>query len=207
MLKSLKLHGVGPASNLGQLEFAPRLNFLTGDNGLGKSFLLDISWWVLTRTWARNVSASPHSAVPSPSIEYAYTKTTVGDFTDKSVFQRETQTWSVKQGRPSIPGVVIYAGVDGSFSAWDPARNYWNDKTNSQPERPRSFNFSPESVWNGLDGAGGIRHCNGLIQDWVLWQRGRDSAFTDLVKVLEELSPSSHEKLEPGDPVRVGLDV
>jgi hypothetical protein len=29
-------------------EPAPRLNILTGDNGLGKSFLLDCLWWMLT---------------------------------------------------------------------------------------------------------------------------------------------------------------
>ena len=52
-------------------------------------------------------------------------------------------------GRPAIPGVVIYAGVDGSFSAWDPARNYWQEES---AERARAFNFTPEQVWNGLKG-------------------------------------------------------
>ena len=28
-----------------QLELAPRINLITGDNGLGKSFLLDVAWW------------------------------------------------------------------------------------------------------------------------------------------------------------------
>ncbi len=41
MLKRLSLNGVGPAETFGPVEFAPRLNFITGDNGLGKSFLLD----------------------------------------------------------------------------------------------------------------------------------------------------------------------
>ena len=31
------------------LLLAPRLNLITGDNGLGKSSLLDIAWWALTR--------------------------------------------------------------------------------------------------------------------------------------------------------------
>ncbi len=37
---------------------------MTGDNGLGKTFLLDIAWWVLTRTWAR-MPAMP----PTPGLE------------------------------------------------------------------------------------------------------------------------------------------
>ena len=43
MLKSLELENVGPVPGLA-LELAPRMNLLTGDNGLGKSFLLDVAW-------------------------------------------------------------------------------------------------------------------------------------------------------------------
>lgn len=35
-----------------EFDFAPRLNLLTGDNGLGKSFLLDVLWYAHTWTWA-----------------------------------------------------------------------------------------------------------------------------------------------------------
>jgi recombinational DNA repair ATPase RecF len=37
-----------------ELDLAPRLNLLTGDNGLGKSFLLDVAWWAMTRRWPRD---------------------------------------------------------------------------------------------------------------------------------------------------------
>ncbi|UCO96401.1 AAA family ATPase [Metapseudomonas lalkuanensis] len=205
MLKSLLLEGVGPAKTFGPVEFSPRLNFITGDNGLGKSFLLDIAWWSLTRTWARGVPAVPPTSSKKSSITYAFSKSTSGDFAETSVFKRSDQQWPTKQGRPAIPGVVIYAGVDGSFSAWDPARNYWQG--DDAAERPRAFNFTPEQVWNGLEGPNGIRYCNGLIHDWVLWQKGRDEAFSDLIKVLAALSPSGVEHLEPGQPVRLGLDV
>jgi recombinational DNA repair ATPase RecF len=49
MLELLDLRHVGPAPEM-QLELKPRMNFLAGDNGLGKSFLLDVAWWALTRT-------------------------------------------------------------------------------------------------------------------------------------------------------------
>lgn len=205
MLKSLELEGVGPADVFGPVVFAPRLNVITGDNGLGKSFLLDIAWWTLTRTWARGVPATPPLGSKKSRISYVYSKTTSGDFQDSSLFNRREQFWPTKQGRPAIPGVVIYAGVDGSFSAWDPARNYWQNDEIS--DRPKAFNFTPEQVWHGLEGPNGIRYCNGLIHDWVLWQKGQDPAFTDLIKVLDRLSPSGAEKLEPGPPVRLGLDV
>jgi DNA repair ATPase RecN len=51
MLKSLKLRDIGPAPRL-DVELADRLNIFTGDNGLGKTFILDIAWWALTGDWA-----------------------------------------------------------------------------------------------------------------------------------------------------------
>ena len=43
MLNYLRLENVGPAPKM-DFDFAPRLNLLTGDNGLGKSFVLDVAW-------------------------------------------------------------------------------------------------------------------------------------------------------------------
>ena len=207
MLMSLALEGVGPAESMGPIDFSPRLNFFTGDNGLGKSFILDMAWWALTRTWARNIPASPRIESNTPKIKFSFSKNTPGIFSSESFFDRKKQDWTIKQGRPSIPGIVIYAGVDGSFSAWDPARNYWNAEFPNTSTRPPCFNFSPDEVWNGLNGEGGIRYCNGLIHDWVFWQRGLDPAFNDLIRVLYALSPSNGEKLIPGKPVRIGFDV
>lgn len=49
MLKSLHLKNVGLAPDL-QVDWADRINLIAGDNGLGKTFLLDLAWWALTRT-------------------------------------------------------------------------------------------------------------------------------------------------------------
>lgn len=51
MLQQLKLAGVGPLTDSIPIDFATRLNLLTGDNGLGKTFLLDVAWWALTGSW------------------------------------------------------------------------------------------------------------------------------------------------------------
>ena len=40
MIEHLRLENVEPAPEMA-LDFAPRVNLLTGDNGLGKSFLID----------------------------------------------------------------------------------------------------------------------------------------------------------------------
>lgn len=187
MLESIHLKNVGPAPEM-KMDLAPRLNLITGDNGLGKSFLLDVAWWVLTRTWAREV------VVPQPgakaAISYAYTKRTQPSYAFTSAYEPARARWTVKQSRPPIPGLILYAQVDGGFSVWDPARNYW---TEDAPDRPNAFLFKPHEVWRGNE------HCKGLLDDWALWQAGNDDSFQVLKQVLQTLSPSSNEPLLPGE--------
>lgn len=209
MLKELKLEHIGPSEQMGPIDFGRRLNFFTGDNGLGKSFLLDIAWWSLTRNWARKTPAIPDALLKrgaKSQISFSYTKSSSGDYSDTISFDRSQQIWPTKAGRPAIPGIVLYAGVDGGFSVWDPSRNYWREKEASI-RRPTSFDFTPNEVWNGLRGEDGVLHCKGLIQDWVLWQQSNDPAFEDLKRVLTRLSPSPNEVIVPGRPVRMGIDV
>ncbi len=71
MLRSLHLKGVGPAPEL-SLDLAPRLNLLTGDNGLGKSFVLDIAWWALTKTWSGQPAWPREETGIAPEIEYEF---------------------------------------------------------------------------------------------------------------------------------------
>lgn len=187
MLESIHLKKVGPAAEM-QVDFAPRLNLITGDNGLGKSFLLDVAWWVLTRTWPREM------VIPKPGaaakISYQYTKKTKPSYSYTSTYEAARGRWSVKPSRPPIPGLILYAQVDGGFSVWDPMRNYW---TEDAPDRPNAFLFSPEQVWKGSE------YCKGLLDDWALWQAGNDRTFQVLRQVIEALSPSPEEKLIPGD--------
>lgn len=204
MLKVLNFQGVGPAEKFGPIEFHERLNFITGDNGLGKSFLLDIAWWVLTRTWARNVVARPLDSVKSPNISYAFSKVTSGD--KEGSIKYEDGTWKLPRAKPAIPGMVIYAGVDGSFSAWDPARNYSVSSDTDIEERIPAFNFTPDEVWNGAISEKGTNICNGLIDDWVKWYRAPEEfPFEQLTNVLDALSPAGVEKLKPGKPRTIGL--
>lgn len=204
MLQYLELSDVGPAPKM-EIELVPRLNFLTGDNGLGKTFLLDIAWWALTRTWARMPAAPHRGPGKTPTIAYRYEATT-SSVAHESLFDMEAQVWPPKHGRPSIPGMLIYAQVDGGFSAWDPARNYWRKDAPDGPERPASFVFEPDEVWDGLPRGSGRKLCNGLLADWASWQRENGEAFEQLTAVLRALSPSEHEPLVPGKLTRVSID-
>ncbi|MCX6379629.1 MAG: AAA family ATPase [Armatimonadetes bacterium] len=194
MLSYLDIKDVGPASRM-RMELSSRINIITGDNGLGKSFLLDVAWWALTRTWARG-KVLPHQPPSEPSLGYGFDgKSELINRTSK--FDRRTQEWKILQSRPAIPGIVLYAQVDGGFSVWDPARNYWQKE---MPNRPAAYLFSSQEIWEGNE------HCEGLIRDWASWQREESDAYEQFKRVLSQLSPSSNELLVPGELRKISID-
>lgn len=212
MIKHLKMSNIGPASTM-ELEFGKRLNLLTGDNGLGKSFLLDITWWSMTRKWPAELNprltsgkiALPTDKKQKAEIDFSFSAVST-TMENTSSFDPRLQNWKVKQGRPANPGLVFYALSDGSFAVWDPARNYWRSKSEESENRPPAYVFSPKEVWDGLPRDDGTWLCNGLIRDWAGWQKENGRAFDSLTAVLDVLSPSADETLTPGGLTRISLD-
>ena len=218
MLKHLRLARVGPADLL-EAELDERLNVFTGDNGLGKSFVLDVAWWVLTRTWAGRPAMGRRKTVEVtapgsrkgagkkwriflPSIRWKLrgARASVDGSATVKLGASPTE-WTRSTGRPPLVGLVLYARIDGGFSLWDPARNYWWDK---EHERPPAYHFTREEVWDGkpIDAPGKI--CEGLIRDWRDWQMNESSSeFRLLTELLEILSPEPSERIRPGGPPRV----
>lgn len=214
MIERLELRDVGPADM--ELTLAPRLNIVTGDNGLGKSFLLDVAWWALTGTWSEKPAMPRRHKGATPIIDVAF-----DGFARSHHFDFRRQTWFVSRvdevgvdesiadnieifGVPE-PGLVLYARVDGGACVFDSARNRWDDQRNAAPSEP-PYLFSHQAIWDGLPLDSPKKRCNGLIADWASWQRERGEAFSQFVRVLEGLAPSADEPLVPGGLTRVSLD-
>lgn len=206
------MKNVGPCESMPPIDFGERLNVLTGDNGLGKSFLLDTVWWALTRRWPASVNAqltSGSMALPASRGEATISFTVSGSgkpLRYESAFDRETQSWTGRPGRPHNPGLVIYAMVDGSFAVWDPHRNYWKRSGDIDvQDRQPAYVFSPRELWNGLrDGETVL--CNGLMADWALWQREKGNTFDTLISVLGALAGAAIGAIEPGELKKLSLD-
>lgn len=209
MLKALQLQNVGPATTM-RLDLAPRLNLITGDNGLGKSFLLDVAWWALTRKWPQDLNenltsgyaARPTDVTQKATIELEVESKT-GSVKYESPYVADEQAWKGKSGRPWNPGLVVYALADGGFAVWDPARNYWKKQDNIDvQERLPAYVFSSKQVWDGLrlavDGKP-TQVSNGLIADWASWIREAKDDAKRMAEVLALLAPTvGSESLKPG---------
>lgn len=221
MLRSLSLTDVGPAQSL-SIDLGPRLNVMTGDNGLGKSFVLEILWWVLSGTWA-GLPAWPRADAKAPQIAF----TPDEGPPQQLAFVFQTQQW--RKPLQKSPALVLYARADGGFSIWDPARNrtlrQGNRRVPSLPRelqqqvdptalrRPAAYDFDAREVMDGKEYKGKTI-CNGLIRDWVNWQEKTEdsvggTAFQHLCRTLEALSPAPQGapgQIRPGKPIRLFVD-
>lgn len=223
MLRRLQTKDVGPARDM-DLVLGSRLNVFTGDNGLGKSFVLDLVWWVLTGSFA-GTPALPSDGTPQLSYEGT------PDEWGQAVYRFPQQAWSWRgiTGR-SPRGSVIYLGAERP-AAFILYRNHFPQSMgvdDDRPSKPHAFVFEGRELWDGKNDALGRPLCNGLIRDWVNWMRAPQPAVADvsaidvsyfdaspralpgpfqiLERVLSVLSPDDHEKLVAGPPRRVRIE-
>ena len=194
-IATLKLTNAAPSPEM-NLDFGQRLTIVTGDNGLGKSFLLDFTWWAATGMWADR-DALPQQDKPNdiPSVEYA-----LSDHSGR--LSRFTATYSQKGGwvRPrnamTIEAIGVFSRADGSFAIADPVRNRFNRNGAA------TGSLTAYEVWNGRPGV-----IEGLTRDWIRWQSASDrKTFDRFAAVLKRLSPEDLGVLVPGNPVRLPGD-
>lgn len=210
-LTYLEIQGVGAAKKL-CFEPAERLSLITGDNGLGKTFLLECAWWALTGQWA-NLPAYPtqNASDDEPVITFQISGDSESD-TESISYNWQLQRWNEIKNRSTIPGLLIYARVDGSFAVWDTAKQYLSSSSRIRniDRKPLPFVFTKDELWNGQKDENGNTFINGLLQDWIQWQSRPDKyPFNTLEKVLARLSPPEQGDLgilKPGEPVRLPYD-
>ncbi len=193
MLKELHLQQVGPADHF-DVELTDRLNIFTGDNGLGKSFLLDVAWWVLTGDWVDQPAYPQKKRQEKPKINCLISiKQNTREY--QSYFDFSEQQWHNLQMPPLLKEVIVYVRVDGGFSVYDPAR-----------KRDNAYNFNQDTLWNGLKQNGKVL-CNGLIQDWVTWQNQPSKyPFQLFSNVIKKLTPHPDESIDIGEATRVSVE-
>ena len=211
-LRYLKLEGTGPAEHI-EMDFSKRLNIITGDNGLGKTFLLECAWWALTRNWIGDYQAYPHRNIVKniPSISFNISN---GRRSDKAVirYNWERQNWIIPSDRTVLPGLTIYVKLDGTCIVWDPAKHLLADEDIRYSGRSSEAftNFTRAAILDGVrENEGGKLRvpCNGLIYDWVYWQNADRKRFEQFTTILNRLSPHpTKEPLVPGKPTRIPLD-
>lgn len=193
-LHKLEIIDVGPSAYL-SVELTPRVNLIAGDNGVGKTFVLDVLWWCLTGTWPQ----PEHAAWPSLEARDREPKIRVTDAngeSSSSVFDRTNEAWPRPTGWPPTLAPVVYVRLDG-FSLWDPLRNRGTGAA-------AAYHFA--SLWDRLVDDSGTLLCNGLIDDWRDWsQRDDKSLFEKFFGVVKAIMPEGEGPTPHGGPEPAGF--
>ena len=209
-LTSLHLREIGPARKF-DINFGNRLTLILGDNGLGKTFLLDAAWWALTGEWAgRPATPVRDDWREAPVIQFKVRYRENRPRTVSSSFDRQGRAWREEDGHGRAPmsALCVYARLDGSIAVSDEARGSLRGS-----RHPSVDVFTNDQVWNGnqvWDGNKGWE-IEGLVRDWANWQLSHDEeddkdAYSTLVQVLDHLSSEDLGTLEPGTPRRLPGD-
>lgn len=115
MIKSLNAVNVGPWKEA-PLKFGPRLNVITGDNGLGKSLLLDLAWYAVTGAWPANLN--PNLTLGAPARPRLLSipsriEARIGDpreaCSTHATFSSEDWQWTFHAEKSGAPGILLHA--------------------------------------------------------------------------------------------------
>jgi len=217
MLHYLHTKNVGPADEL-EMNLSPRLNIITGDNGLGKTFLLDIAWWVLTGTWP--ITGNGKGVVPDRHGALIVWDAHVGHelVRQSSKYHFPAATWPNPEihqpDRANSPhnaeSIVLYQRVDGGISVCDPLRarsptvihayrngyQFMNDHDRANP--PGVLQFRERDIWDGLFAPDKrVPTCEGLVHDVANWAIHPGSMeFKHLSEVIAKLAANERFRLE-----------
>ena len=213
MLERLSLKHIDPFDHA-EMELAPRLNLITGDNGLGKTLLLDCIFWALAREWpttwgSHGVVASTDDAVIEWTMRDRGKVLSLG-----SNYTRRRERWLKPRvvnnagfealHAPELGSIVIFQRADGGISIMDPLHSIGSfDGPTTGPlfedglpfARGPAFNgwrvlqFAESEIWNGLMIPGHRGPvCRGLINDVATWVfHTVDTSFDYLDQVVQTL--------------------
>lgn len=216
-LAYLQLNEIGPAKQL-SIEPGRRLNIITGDNGLGKTFLLECAWWTLSGVWPKYpVYPRDNESADDASIRLQLRTTRKkGETEETSLGKVETFRYDRQKGKwpenlmdTGTSGLAVYAGVDGSFAVWDPVRSNISPPAGAK-KKGSPLVFDKTAIYEGIEeeipGQKDRVLCNGLISDWISWQMDPNSPFKVFENILDGLSIDSWESLKPGEPLLLPPD-
>ena len=189
MLASLRTTNVGPAPQM-HMELASRLNLITGDNGLGKSLLLDTAWFALTGTWPATWSG--RGIVPTEdgaSIAWSEVNAS-GETRAASRYDFGEARWTSQEGSWVRADLVVYLRVDGGVSVYDSLRSGEDFRLPFGAkawEASNAFQFRESDIWDGLSVVRNqvtSRVCEGLVRDVALWALDPNEPDFDVLAAL-----------------------
>lgn len=199
LLDWVGLENVGPADRL-ELSFAPRANLFTGDNGLGKSFLLEVAWWALIGAWpGKPAMARSDHAAGVLQCRRGQESSPYRQVVGKRPARRE------KSASDADIGIFIAANGDATVHVDGGDLDVVPNESGSDFDvygGEKNFNIPFSEIFDGLKQPSKRKLFQGLIAEWVPWQYKKDPDFDIFRKLIAQLSPE-REPIRLGEPKRI----
>lgn len=194
LLAFLSLQSLGPIAYL-ECKPATRLNLITGDNGVGKTFVLDTIWWAMTNDWAEFPIAPRSSTIFSATPNITFQLAGAVAHRPQTALYDGKRGWVLSEDRNVVRSLVVYSRSDGAFTVWDPLRY-------QSTQAPTKIQLDRNHVWFGKPPL-----IEGLLRDLVSWSLSSNREIIDLfLRTLARLSPPEMPKLTLGNPVSMPLE-
>ncbi len=178
MISNLSIKNVEFAREL-DFEFGSRLNLITGDNGLGKSFVLECLWWALTGRWTTTSGLLRSEKEHYPSLKTLITDFLRTDREDRELYFDNKKRQRTDQFGHCDSGLTIFSRVDGGFAI--------SFSSGIGEAKSHHVVLNPQEVWNGR--SKGTYRTEGLYRDIVTWLQTNSPKAKTLLAITESLSP------------------
>lgn len=206
-IQGFKISGIAPVREI-EAETGPRLNLFCGDNGAGKSLILDALWSIALPN-EQSLLGNPlfNEAFPKPRI--ALSSLIEGNVSKKSYeYEFSGQYWATQYLIPD-PGptfelalylrpdtdAVFFDGLRGPLPRPRSDNNFVSIEDHFR--YPKALYLSNSQIWNGRQEEDTqFRVINGLIEDLAGWYFDPDEQRKNtFIKVLKKLSPPESNDL------------
>lgn len=205
MLVSLQGELLGPISKL-SIDLGSRLNLLTGDNGLGKTYLLDLIWKLRSHQLTEGIAWA--TVGTKPKLKSVEDRHHVGSrWTTNYEYSPQQQRWNSPERIDMAqierlaedPSPVVYLRSEGDFAVFDSARS----QNGIARLGEGLYEFSATDLWEGIRPPERPPITTGLIADWVTWQLSPQQELFDKLKAVLATLSDENEPLRPAQPSRI----
>lgn len=212
MLRTIRTTNTGPADTL-EVTFGSRLSVLTGDNGVGKSFILDLAWFLTTGSWPSEVNsgvlgagaARARTTRKAASLSARFVSGTLT--ADNSALRGiDLRSWQLLRGSDMPEPIAAYALSDATVAWWDGSRHNTGAGKYLKLLAHDALVLRDSEVFFGHTDDKGTLLSPGLLADWVSWQRANSPEYLVLCDVLRTLSEGMGEPIVPVGSTRLRPD-
>ncbi|TAD90276.1 MAG: ATP-binding protein [Alphaproteobacteria bacterium] len=192
--QTLRIQGIPPFVDA-SLRLGRRITAITGDNGVGKTVILDALYFMLTGHWPGGRVVAPGVMETEPVVQVRF-----GEQVKTSIYNRRARYWLDTERPLTDQVMVISLDAKGGTTIFDPLKHETDFSPSHHLVVP--LHLSEQDLWYGAhqyerDFSGTVvskkTACRGFVEDLATWKAKSSSIYSAFEEILRYLSPPNEE--------------